>query len=101
MICTQVKYEENRKLKEVQVLKSNFNVDQVQQLPTNFEEIFKIHDNYDELFWLGEVNGKKLLVLSPKAALYKFSNVDLFTSIPSAESRFAFLNQFCYTLVFF
>ena len=93
MICTQVKYEENRKLKEVQqVLKSNFNVDQVQQLPTKFEEIFKIHDNYDELFWLGEVNGKKLLVLSPKAALYKFSNVDLFTSIPSAESRFAFLN---------
>ncbi|GJW30434.1 kinase-like domain, phloem protein 2-like protein [Tanacetum coccineum] len=83
-----VKYEESRKLKEVEVLKSNFSVDQVQQLPTKFEEIFKIHDNYDELFWLGEVNGKKLLVLSPKAALYKFSNVDLFTSIQSAESRF-------------
>ncbi|GJS85833.1 hypothetical protein Tco_0752374 [Tanacetum coccineum] len=82
-----VKHEESKKLKEVQqVLKSNFNVDQVQQLPTKFEEIFKIHGNYDELFWLGEVNGKKLLMLSPKAALYKFSNVDLFTSIPSAES---------------
>ncbi|GKA23915.1 kinase-like domain, phloem protein 2-like protein, partial [Tanacetum coccineum] len=37
-----VKHEEIGKLKEVQqVLKSDFNVDQVQQLPTNFEEIFK------------------------------------------------------------
>ncbi|GJW80318.1 kinase-like domain, phloem protein 2-like protein [Tanacetum coccineum] len=84
-----VKHEESRKLKEVQhVLKSNFNVDQVQQLPTKFEEIFKIHGNYDELFWLGEVNGKKFLVLSAKTVVYKFSNVDLFTSIPSAQSRF-------------
>ncbi|GJU68582.1 kinase-like domain, phloem protein 2-like protein [Tanacetum coccineum] len=84
-----VKHEESRKLKEVQqVLKSNFNVDQVQQLPTKFEEIFKIRGNYDELFWLGEVNGKKFLVLSAKAAVFKFSNVDLFTSIPSAQSRF-------------
>ncbi|GJV59328.1 kinase-like domain, phloem protein 2-like protein, partial [Tanacetum coccineum] len=82
-------HEESRKLKEVQqVLKLNFNPDQVQQLPTEFEEIFKIHGNYDELFWLSEVNGKKFLVLSAKAALYKFSNVDLFTSIPSAQSRF-------------
>ncbi|GKB86529.1 protein kinase, ATP binding site-containing protein [Tanacetum coccineum] len=82
-----VKHEESKKLKEVQqVFKSNFNVDQVQPLPTKFEEIFKIHNNHDELFWLSEVNGKKFLVLSAKAALYKFSNVDLFTSIPSAES---------------
>ncbi|GJR40075.1 kinase-like domain, phloem protein 2-like protein, partial [Tanacetum coccineum] len=74
-------------LKEVQqVLKSNFNVDQVQQLQT--EEILEIHNNYDELFWLGEVDGKKLLVLSAKAALHKFTNVDLFTSKPSTESRF-------------
>ncbi|GJS10879.1 kinase-like domain, phloem protein 2-like protein [Tanacetum coccineum] len=71
-----------------QVLKSNFNLDQVQQLPTNFEEIFKIHRNYDELFWLGEVNGKKFLVLSAKATLYKFSDVFLFTSKPSAHYRF-------------
>ena len=92
MVCTQVKHEEIGKLKEVQqVLKSNFNVDQVQQLPTNFEEIFKICRNYDELFWLGEVNEKKLLVLSAKAVLYKFSNVDLFTSKPLADSRFASL----------
>ena len=92
MVCIQVKHEEIGKLKEVQqVLKSNFNVDQVQQLPTNFEEIFKICRNYDELFWLGEVNEKKLLVLSAKAVLYKFSNVDLFTSKPLADSRFASL----------
>ena len=88
--CIQVKHEEIGKLKEVQqVLKSDFNVGQVQQLPTNFEEIFKICRNYDELFWLGEVEGKKLLVLSAKAALYKFSNVDIFTSKPPAQSRFA------------
>ncbi|PWA73099.1 protein kinase-like domain, Phloem protein 2-like protein [Artemisia annua] len=84
-----VKHEEIGKLKKVQkVLKSNINVDQVQQLPTNFEEIFKTCRNYDEFFWLGEVNEKKLLVLSAKAVLYKFSNVDLFTSKPLAESRF-------------
>ncbi|GJZ09418.1 kinase-like domain, phloem protein 2-like protein, partial [Tanacetum coccineum] len=70
-----------------QVLKTNF-ADQVLQLPTNFEEIFKISGNYDELFWLGEVNGKKLLMVSAMAALYKFSNVNLFTSTPSAQSRF-------------
>ncbi|GKD09014.1 kinase-like domain, phloem protein 2-like protein, partial [Tanacetum coccineum] len=84
-----VKHEEIGKLKEVQqVLKSGFNVDQVQQLPTNFEEIFKVCRNYDELFWLGEVYGKKLLVLSAKAALYKFTNVKTFTSKPPAQSRF-------------
>ncbi|GJX99438.1 kinase-like domain, phloem protein 2-like protein [Tanacetum coccineum] len=70
-----------------QVLKTNF-ADQALQLPTNFEEIFKISRNYDELFWLGEINRKKLFVLSAKAAIYKFSNVNLFTSMPSAHSRF-------------
>ncbi|PWA82371.1 hypothetical protein CTI12_AA179440 [Artemisia annua] len=85
----EVKHEEIGKLKEVQqVLKSNFNMDLVQQLPSNFEEIFNTSRNYDELFWLGEVNEKKILVLSAKAVLYKFSNVDLFTSKPLAESRF-------------
>nr|GFA36716.1 protein kinase-like domain, phloem protein 2-like protein [Tanacetum cinerariifolium] len=49
---------------------------------------FKIHKNYNELFWLGEVREKKLLVLSAKAAIYKFFDVDLFTSKPSAHSRF-------------
>ncbi|GJY23058.1 kinase-like domain, phloem protein 2-like protein, partial [Tanacetum coccineum] len=84
-----VKHEEIGKLKEVQqVLKSDFKVDQVQQLPTNFEEIFKVCRNYDELFWLDEVDGKKLLVVSVKAALYKFSNVETFTLKPPAQSRF-------------
>ena len=88
--CIQVKHEEIGKLKEVQqVLKSDFNVGQVQQLPTNFEEIFKTCRNYGVFFWLGEVNEKKLLVLSAKAVLYKFSNVDLFTSKLLAETRFA------------
>ncbi|GKC49917.1 kinase-like domain, phloem protein 2-like protein, partial [Tanacetum coccineum] len=80
-----VKHDEIGYLKDVQqVLISNFNMDQVQQLPS--EEVFEIHKNYDELFWLGVVNGKKLLVLSAKAALYKFSDVDLFTSNPSTQS---------------
>ncbi|GKB81043.1 kinase-like domain, phloem protein 2-like protein [Tanacetum coccineum] len=82
-----VKHEEIVKSMEVQqVMKSNINVDQVQQLPT--EEIFKIHSNYDELFWMGKLNRKKLLVLSAKATVSKFSNADLFTSKPSAHSRF-------------
>ncbi|GJW19489.1 kinase-like domain, phloem protein 2-like protein [Tanacetum coccineum] len=85
-IDKQVKHEEIGKLKEVQqVLKSDSNV---QQLQTNFEEIYKICRNYDELFWLGGVEGKKLLVLSAKAALYKFSNVDSFTLKSPAQSRF-------------
>ena len=91
MSITQVKHEEIGKLKEVQqVLKSNFEADQVQQLPCNFEEIYKISRNYDELFWLGEVNRKKLLTVSAKAALYKSSNVNFLTSTPSAQSRFLF-----------
>ncbi|PWA49527.1 protein kinase-like domain, Phloem protein 2-like protein [Artemisia annua] len=84
-----VKQEEIGKLKEVQqVLKSDFNVGQARQLPANFEKIFEICRNYDDLFWLGEVEGKKLLVLSAKAALYRFSNMDMFTPKPPAESRF-------------
>ncbi|GJY63569.1 kinase-like domain, phloem protein 2-like protein [Tanacetum coccineum] len=68
----QVKHEEIGKLKEVTVfVKSDF----------------KVSRNYDELFWLGEVNGKKLLVLSAKAALYKFSIVDTFTSKPPAQFK--------------
>ncbi|GKC34806.1 hypothetical protein Tco_1047190 [Tanacetum coccineum] len=67
-----VKHEQIAKLKEVQqVLKSDFNAGQAQQLPTNFEEIYKICRNYDDLFWLGEVEGKKLLVLSAKAAFHE------------------------------
>nr|GFD39879.1 protein kinase-like domain, phloem protein 2-like protein [Tanacetum cinerariifolium] len=49
---------------------------------------FKVSRNYDELFWLGEVDGKKLLVLSANASLHKVSIVDAFTSKPPAQSRF-------------
>ena len=79
-----------------QDLKSNFNVDRVQQLLTNFQEIFKIKRKYDELFWLGKVNQKKLLMLSEKAALYEASNVNLFTSKPSLQTRFAFSDKQSY-----
>nr|GEW05614.1 protein kinase-like domain, phloem protein 2-like protein [Tanacetum cinerariifolium] len=83
-----VKHEEIGKLKEVQqVMKSDFNVDQVQHLPTNFGEIFKVRRNYDKLFWLGEVDGKKLLVLLTMVALYKFTNVKTLTSKPPAQPR--------------
>ncbi|GKB89462.1 kinase-like domain, phloem protein 2-like protein, partial [Tanacetum coccineum] len=71
-----------------QVLKSNFSLGQLQQLPTKFKEILKKYTNYDELFWLGNVNGKNLLMLSAKAAIYKFSNVNLYSSRRSAHSRF-------------
>nr|GEV93596.1 protein kinase-like domain, phloem protein 2-like protein [Tanacetum cinerariifolium] len=84
-----VKHEKFCKLKNVQqVLKSNINMDQVQQLPINFKEIFEAYKNYEELFWLGEVNGKKLLMVSAKASLYKSSNANNFTSIQSSQSRF-------------
>ncbi|GKE56617.1 kinase-like domain, phloem protein 2-like protein, partial [Tanacetum coccineum] len=84
-----VKHDEIGKLMEVQqVLKSNFIGDQVQKFATKISKIFR---NCDELFWLGEVDGKKLLVLSAKAALYEFFNVDLFTSKRSAKSRFGYI----------
>ncbi|GJU28536.1 kinase-like domain, phloem protein 2-like protein, partial [Tanacetum coccineum] len=70
-----------------QVLKSNFSLGQLQQFPTKFKEIFKKYTNYDELFWLGNVNGKKFLMLSAKAAICKFSNVNLYSSRRSAHSR--------------
>ncbi|PWA74801.1 protein kinase-like domain, Phloem protein 2-like protein [Artemisia annua] len=68
-----------------QVLKSNFSLGQLKQLPTKFKEIFKKYTNYDELFWLGNVNGKNFLMLSAKAAIYKFSNVNLYSSRRSAH----------------
>ncbi|GKB74789.1 kinase-like domain, phloem protein 2-like protein [Tanacetum coccineum] len=84
-----VEHEGNRKLIEVQeVLKSNINVDQVRQLPTDFKEIFKIDRNYEVLFWLGNIDGMKLLIVSAKAALYNVSNEHLFTSKSISQSRF-------------
>ncbi|PWA91734.1 protein kinase-like domain, Phloem protein 2-like protein [Artemisia annua] len=75
-----VKHEGIGKLTEVQqVLKSNFDVDRVRQLPTDFNK---------ELFWLGSIGKKKLLIVSAKAALQNVSNERLFTSKSSSDSRF-------------
>nr|GFC40093.1 protein kinase-like domain, phloem protein 2-like protein [Tanacetum cinerariifolium] len=82
-----VEHEGVGKLIEVpEVLKSNFNVDWVHQLPTDFKEIFKINRNYEELFWLGNIDRMKLLIVSAKAALYNVSNGHLFTSKSSSHS---------------
>ncbi|CAH1442237.1 unnamed protein product [Lactuca virosa] len=87
-----VKHEETDEIQEVQqVLKSDSNVNLMQQLPTNLEEIFKRSENEDgdeKLFLLNEVNGKKYLMLSAKAALYNYSDVKLFKTKPSIQSRF-------------
>nr|GEW40215.1 protein kinase-like domain, phloem protein 2-like protein [Tanacetum cinerariifolium] len=87
-----VEHEGVGKLIEVpEVLKSNFNVDWVHQLPTDLKEIFKINRNYEELFWLGNIDRMKLLIVSAKAALYNVSNGHLFTSKSSSHSRKRFL----------
>nr|GEU66976.1 hypothetical protein [Tanacetum cinerariifolium] len=65
-----VKHDEIGYLKEFQqVLKSNFNVDKVQQLQT--EETFEMHTNYDELFWLDKGNAAEIF-LNSKFRLYAF-----------------------------
>ncbi|GKA44478.1 kinase-like domain, phloem protein 2-like protein [Tanacetum coccineum] len=77
-IPRQVKLEDIGKLEEVpQVLKSYFSVD---QLPTKFKDIFKKYTKYEDLFWFGNVNGKKILMLSAKATIPKFSNAKLYSS---------------------
>ncbi|GKE71276.1 kinase-like domain, phloem protein 2-like protein, partial [Tanacetum coccineum] len=81
-----VKHEKLGKLKnDQQVLKSNISMNQVQQWPIKFLEFFKIDKNYDELFWLDKVNGKKLLMVSAKA-LHESANANNFTLIPSSQS---------------
>ncbi|KAJ0625041.1 putative protein kinase RLK-Pelle-DLSV family [Helianthus annuus] len=86
-----VGHEEPEKSKEIQqVLKPNMNLDQV-QMPTKSGMITKGSINYDygeELFSLTEVNGKKHIMLSAKAALYNFPELMLFNLKPSPESRF-------------
>ncbi|GKD81789.1 kinase-like domain, phloem protein 2-like protein, partial [Tanacetum coccineum] len=72
-----VKHEGIQTLTEVQeVLKSNFNMDRVRPLPTDFREIFNLERNYEELFWLGNIDRMKLLIVSAKAALYDVSRGD-------------------------
>ncbi|GKE41721.1 kinase-like domain, phloem protein 2-like protein, partial [Tanacetum coccineum] len=85
-----VKHEEMIKklMKVEQVQNSNTYVDQVLGLLTTFHNKFMIQKGNDELFWLGEVNGKKLLMVSAEASLYQFSDANNFTSISSAQSRF-------------
>ncbi|GJW17080.1 kinase-like domain, phloem protein 2-like protein [Tanacetum coccineum] len=83
-----VKLEEIGKLEEAaQVLKSNFGVYQLQQLPTKLKDIFKKYTNSEDMFWLGKVNGKKLLMLSAKATIFKFSDVNLYSSRTSIHCR--------------
>ncbi|PWA80665.1 protein kinase-like domain, Phloem protein 2-like protein [Artemisia annua] len=83
-----------------QVLKSNFSLGQLKQLPTKFKEICKKYINYDELFWLGNVNGKNFLMLSAKAAIYKFSNANLYSSRRSPHCRFNWVIEFLPQQVF-
>ncbi|KAL7619050.1 hypothetical protein Lser_V15G01742 [Lactuca serriola] len=89
-----VKNEEINEIKEVQqVLKSDSNMDLImQQLPMNPEEVYKVSENGDngeKLFSLNEVNGKTHLMLSAKAAAYNYSDVKLFKTKPSTQTRFA------------
>ncbi|GJR80796.1 kinase-like domain, phloem protein 2-like protein [Tanacetum coccineum] len=73
-----VKLEDIGKSEEApQVLKSNFSVT---QLATKFKDTFKKYPNYEDLFWFDNVNGKKLLMLSAKATILKFSDVNLYSS---------------------
>ncbi|KAJ0874375.1 putative phloem protein [Helianthus annuus] len=84
-----MKHEGIKKVLEVQqVLKSNLD-EQVPQLSTNCEPTYKRSIDYEDgKFALSEVNGKRHLMLSAKAARYNFSNVKLFTIKPSSQSRF-------------
>ncbi|KAI3683951.1 hypothetical protein L1987_84467 [Smallanthus sonchifolius] len=65
-------------------------MDQELQLPIESEEIFKRSESYDQTgkFLQSEVNGKKHLILSAKAALHNSANLKLFNSKPSVDSRF-------------
>ncbi|XP_076881469.1 uncharacterized protein LOC143529594 [Bidens hawaiensis] len=87
-----VEHEETEKSRKVQkVLESNSNLDQFLQMPTKSEMILKGSINYDygeELVSLNEVNGKKHLMLSAKAALYNSSDLELFVPKPTPKSRF-------------
>ncbi|PWA72085.1 phloem protein 2-like protein [Artemisia annua] len=81
-----VKLEDIGKLEEVQqVLKFDFSVD---QLSTKLKDTFKKYTNHEDLFWFGEVNGKKILMLSAKATIPEFSNANLYRSRRSIHCRF-------------
>ncbi|KAI3826034.1 hypothetical protein L1987_00076 [Smallanthus sonchifolius] len=92
LVIDNVRHDEIGKSKEIQqVIETNSNMDHELQLPTKSVDIFKRSKNYDQgekLFTVSEVDGKKHLMLSAKAALYNFSDLKLFNSRPSADSRF-------------
>ncbi|PWA53576.1 serine/threonine-protein kinase, active site protein [Artemisia annua] len=95
LFTMQVNNEEIVKITEVQqVLKSNTDMDQVQQLATGSTEFSKRSANDDEsgkALLLNEVNEKKHLMLSVKEVLYDSSKVKcvkLFHLKPSQEPRF-------------
>ncbi|PWA84995.1 serine/threonine-protein kinase, active site protein [Artemisia annua] len=90
-----VNNEESVKIEEVQqILESNTDMVQVQQLATDSEEISKRSANDDEgekALSLNEVNVKKHLMLSAKEVLYDSSKVkcvNLFHLKPSEDPRF-------------
>ncbi|KAK9077151.1 hypothetical protein SSX86_005487 [Deinandra increscens subsp. villosa] len=86
-----VKQEEIKKIEQVQqVLKSNPNEGQLQQLPSDSEETLGRSDDYKDikLSSLNEINQKKQLLLPAKEALHDSSNVKKFHIKTLAESRF-------------
>ena len=89
-----MKLEDIGKMEEVaKVLKSNLSVDQPQHFPTKLKNLFKKSTNSEDIIWLGNVNEKKLLMLSAKATIFKISDVNLYSSRRSTNCRFDFLNK--------
>ena len=89
-----MKLEDIGKMEEdPQVLKSNFSVDQPQHFPTKLKNLFKKSTNSEDIILLGNVNEKKLLMLSAKATIFNFSDVNLYSSRRSTNCRFDFLNK--------
>nr|XP_043638914.1 uncharacterized protein LOC122610010 isoform X3 [Erigeron canadensis] len=75
--------------KHVGIMRSNLNIDQMQQLSTNCKQKYKDSIDYEDgKFMLSEINGRRHLMLSAKAAFHNFSNAKLFTSKPTSKSRF-------------
>ncbi|CAH1442264.1 unnamed protein product [Lactuca virosa] len=86
-----VKHDEIKGFKETQqVLKSNLNVDQVQQLPmpATSERVENYDGEGEKFLTLNEMNKKKQYILSGKEALSESLDVKLFNLIPSTKTRF-------------
>ncbi|KAL7618475.1 hypothetical protein Lser_V15G01734 [Lactuca serriola] len=86
-----VKHDEIKGFKETQqVLKSNLNVDQVQQLqmPATSERVENYDGEGEKFLTLNEMNKKKQYILSGKEALSESLDVKLFNMIPSTKTRF-------------